>query len=237
MPRLATSLGKSPRLATSLGKSRNCWTAIPRCGAAVLYRTNAQSRLFEEALRRAGRDFLLVGSVAFYQRAEVKDLLAYLKAAVSRDDAVSLRRIINVPARGIGNSTLAKLQEHAAGHNVSLWTALEQSLDGRLLPGRALAALEKFRNLMTQLRALAERETVSEVLAWVIEKTEYRDSLESDHSKDSQSRVENVDEASGRRAGSVRSRRLPGGLPRPLRAGVRHRLDRSGVADPAHDDP
>ena len=166
----------------------------PAMRAAVLYRTNAQSRLLEEALRRAGRDFLLVGSVAFYQRAEVKDLLAYLKAAVSRDDAVSLRRIINVPARGIGNSTLARLQEHAAGHNVSLWTALEQSLDGRLLPGRALAALEKFRNLMTQLRALAERETVSEVLAWVIEKTEYRDSLESDRSKDSQSRVENVDE-------------------------------------------
>lgn len=168
--------------------------ADPEMRVAILYRTNAQSRLFEEQLRRDGREFLVVGGVAFYQRAEVKDVLAFLKAAVSPGDSVSLRRIINVPARGIGRSTLARLSQHAASEGLSLWEAIEQTVERNLQPPRARNALQRFRKLMLQLRQRTGQDGIEEVLEWVLDRTGYRTMLGSDDSPEAQARVENVNE-------------------------------------------
>ena len=161
---------------------------------AILYRTNAQSRLFEEALRREGREFLVVGGVAFYQRAEVKDLLAYLRSAMSPGDAVSLRRIINTPARGIGRSTLARLGERASANGTTLWRALEEAVDGSFLPPRARKALEGFRGLMTELTERLREDAIDCVLEWILEKSGYGEMLRSDDSPEARSRLENVEE-------------------------------------------
>src|SRR5580698_1679705 len=113
----------------------------PDSHVAVLYRTNAQSRQIEEALRRYGRKYIVVGGFSFYQRAEVKDVLAYLKLLVSTQDTVSLLRIINTPARGIGRTTVEQIEQYGLAHEMSLWTALERMLEERAFPGRADAAL------------------------------------------------------------------------------------------------
>ena len=107
----------------------------------MLYRTNAQSRQIEEALRRYGRKYMVVGGFSFYQRAEVKDVVAYLKALVSPQDSISLLRIINTPARGIGRTTVEQIEQYALAHELSLWTALERMLEERAFPTRAEAAL------------------------------------------------------------------------------------------------
>ena len=94
----------------------------PQERVAVLYRTNSQSRQIEEALRRYGRKYVVVGGFSFYQRAEVKDILAYLKVLVSPHDSIGLLRVINTPARGIGRTTLEQIEQYALEHGLSLWT-------------------------------------------------------------------------------------------------------------------
>src|SRR6202030_1196237 len=101
---------------------------------AVLYRTNFQSRQIEEALRRYGRKYLVVGGFSFYQRAEVKDLLAYLKVLLSPQDSISLLRIINTPARGIGKGTIEQIEQYALEHGMSLWNALPQMIAEKAFP-------------------------------------------------------------------------------------------------------
>ena len=108
---------------------------------AILYRTNSQSRQIEEALRRYGRKYIVVGGFSFYQRAEVKDILAYLKVLVSPQDSISLLRIVNTPARGIGRTTMEQVEQYALQHNMALWSALGKMLEERAFPGRADAAL------------------------------------------------------------------------------------------------
>ena len=166
----------------------------PEARVGVLYRTNAQSRLIEEAFRREGREFLVVGGVAFYQRREVKDLLAYIKAAVSPDDSVSLQRIINVPARGIGKMTLQRLRDYASREGVSLWRAIEETVERRLLPKRARTALQAFRQLMVELRARLDADDCASLLAWVYDRSGYRDMLEVSSSAESEARIENIKE-------------------------------------------
>ncbi len=166
----------------------------PKLRAGILYRTNSQSRLIEEALRREGREFLVVGGVAFYQRAEVNDLLAYLKAAVAPDDPVSLRRIINVPARGIGKTTLERLATYASLRSLSLWEALEECIDCGVLPLRARKALSWFRELMTEFRGAADFEDPASALEWIYRRSGYCDMLEADGSARSEDRIENVRE-------------------------------------------
>ena len=107
----------------------------PRERVAVLYRTNSQSRQIEEALRRYGRKYMVVGGFSFYQRAEVKDILAYLKVLVSPQDSISLLRIINTPARGIGRTTIEQMEQYALAHQLSLWSALERMLEEHAFPG------------------------------------------------------------------------------------------------------
>jgi len=126
--------------------------AEPKC--AVLYRTNSQSRLVEEAMRRYGIAYTMVGGFSFYERAEIKDLLSYLKLVQNPHDSIALQRCVNTPARGIGKSTLETLERIALETGSSLWTGIERALDGKFLPSRALSALDGFRRLIADARAM-----------------------------------------------------------------------------------
>jgi DNA helicase-2/ATP-dependent DNA helicase PcrA len=161
---------------------------------AVLYRTNFQSRQIEEALRRYGTRYQVIGGFSFYQRAEIKDVLGYLKAIVSPQDSISLLRIINTPARGIGKTTVEQIERYALDHELTLWSALAAMLEQRAFPGRADAALQAFRRMMEEFRAAAEKEPVHRVVELVLERTGYLKMLEQDDSPDSDARRENVAE-------------------------------------------
>ncbi len=122
--------------------------------AAVLYRTNSQSRLFEEAMRRYGLKYKVVGGFSFYERAEIKDLISYLKVIQNPDDSISLLRVINTPTRGIGKGTIETLERLALETGLSLWGAMGEALRRQLLPPRALAALKSFQQLIVDAQAI-----------------------------------------------------------------------------------
>ncbi len=122
--------------------------------AAVLYRTNSQSRLFEEAMRRYGLKYHVVGGFSFYERAEIKDMISYLKVIHNPDDTISLLRVINTPVRGIGKTTVETLERVALETGLSLWNAMAEVIQRQLLPSRALAALKSFRQLIEDGRAM-----------------------------------------------------------------------------------
>jgi DNA helicase-2/ATP-dependent DNA helicase PcrA len=124
----------------------------PRC--AVLYRTNSQSRLVEEALRRYQIQYHMVGGFSFYDRAEVKDLLSYLKLVQNPHDSIALQRVINSPARGIGKTTMETLERMALSSGMSTWDTMARAMEDRLLPQRTLNALEGFRRLIEDARAM-----------------------------------------------------------------------------------
>jgi len=122
--------------------------------AAVLYRTNSQSRLFEEAMRRYGLKYHVVGGFSFYERAEIKDMISYLKIIQNPDDSISLLRVINTPTRGIGKGTIETLERLALETGLSLWGAIGEAIRRQLLPQRALAALNNFQQLLEDARAM-----------------------------------------------------------------------------------
>ncbi|MFZ0662106.1 MAG: UvrD-helicase domain-containing protein [Acidobacteriaceae bacterium] len=124
--------------------------------AAVLYRTNSQSRLVEEALRRYGIKYTMVGGFSFYERAEIKDLLSYLKLVQNTNDSIALQRVINTPTRGIGKTTMETLERVALETGTSTWNAITRALREKLLPSRALVALDNFRRIIEDARALLE---------------------------------------------------------------------------------
>src|SRR6202043_240155 len=119
----------------------------PAAHVAVLYRTNSQSRAFEEALRARGMRYRMLGGFSFYQRAEVKDALAYARLAIFPDDDIALLRVINTPPRGIGKTTVDSLSAIARENDSSLWVALGTRLDATA-SGRAIAPLKDFRSLI-----------------------------------------------------------------------------------------
>jgi DNA helicase-2/ATP-dependent DNA helicase PcrA len=122
--------------------------------AAVLYRTNSQSRLFEEAMRRYGLKYHVVGGFSFYERTEIKDMISYLKVIQNPDDSISLLRVINTPTRGIGKGTIETLERLALETGLSLWGALGEAIRRQLLPPRALAALKNFQQLIVDAQAM-----------------------------------------------------------------------------------
>ncbi len=122
--------------------------------AAVLYRTNSQSRLFEEAMRRYQLKYHVVGGFSFYERSEIKDMISYLKVVQNPDDSVSLLRVINTPARGIGKTTIETIERLALETGLSLWGAISETLKRQLLPQRALQALKNFHDLIEDARAM-----------------------------------------------------------------------------------
>ena len=169
-------------------------TASPEDRAAVLYRTNFQSRQIEEALRRYGRKYVVVGGFSFYQRAEIKDTLAYLKVLSSPHDSVSLLRIINTPARGIGKSTIDQIEQYALEHELSIWSAIGRMLDENVFPPRAEASLRAFRNMIQELAAMLATARVSDVLEEILARTGYTKMLQGDKDPESESRLDNLNE-------------------------------------------
>ncbi len=166
----------------------------PQQRVAILYRTNSQSRQIEEALRRYGRKYIVVGGFSFYQRAEVKDILAYMKVLVSPQDSISLLRIINTPARGIGRTTIEQMEQYALARQLSLWTALERMLEEHAFPGRAEAALSAFHRMILELSSGVETRPIADTLAGAIERTGYRKMLEEEGTEEARSRLGNLDE-------------------------------------------
>ena len=160
---------------------------------AVLYRTNAQSRLFEEKLLLANIPYKLVGGVNFYARREIKDLLAYLKTIDNAQDDLAVQRIINVPKRGIGATTIGKVMNHAAEQEINFYDAL---LEVQYIPGmsRSLAKIESFTNFIQRLRAESEFYSVKELLEHIIEETGYVKELEAEDNDEARARIENIDE-------------------------------------------
>ena len=138
-------------------------------GAAVLYRTNSQSRLVEEALRRYGISYTMVGGFSFYERAEIKDLLGYLRLVRNPHDSMALQRVINTPARGIGATTLATLERLALETGASTWDAIASALANRLIPTRAQMALESFRQLILDAQAMMDPDFAGKLSADVAE--------------------------------------------------------------------
>jgi DNA helicase-2/ATP-dependent DNA helicase PcrA len=161
---------------------------------AALYRTNAQSRVLEEALRRHGIDYRLVGGFSFYARAEIRDALAYARLASNPRDSAAFLRIVNTPARGIGDATLGVLEATARGQKLSLWEALEQELAARQLPARALKALEGFHALLKELIADRERLLMGQFFKSILDRTRYVEILKLENLPESQDRIENLQE-------------------------------------------
>ncbi len=175
---------------------------------AVLYRTNSQSRTLEDALRRSGIHYRIIGGVRFYERREVKDALAYLKLVLTPHDDVSLRRVINVPTRGIGKGVMDALAaldapsdadlppllaglDGTAEHD-SLWARLVHAVDGRLLPARAVTVLTVFRDLMAGLTTEAALDPVSVTLGKVLDRSGYLKDLREERSEEAEGRIENL---------------------------------------------
>src|SRR5918911_1607904 len=170
-------------------------SADPSTRAAVLYRTNAQSRLFEEALRRAGIPYNIVGGFSFYERAEVRDIVSYLKLALNPHDSVALMRVINTPARGLGKQTLDELDRRAKDFGVSSWEAIgiiTEQPEG--FSPRATAALKKFQTIIEGLVARAQKESASDVVKAAILDTGYADALKAENSEEAEGRLENLQE-------------------------------------------
>ena len=163
---------------------------------AVLYRTNAQSRVLEEAFVRAGVPNRIYGGQRFYDRKEVKDLIAYMRALVNPDDDVSVRRIINEPKRGIGDSTVEALALYAGENDLSLMAAVLDS-EGAGLSSRAQRLVGGFADLMVELTEAMYSMSITEFTSALIEKTGYVKALEESKTEENQTRIENIRELEG----------------------------------------
>ena len=160
---------------------------------AVLYRTNAQSRLFEERFITASIPYKIVGGVNFYSRREIKDLLAYLKTIDNAMDDLAVRRIINVPKRGIGATTLSRVQDYADENSLTFYNALKMAEEIGTI-GRASAKIRPFVMLIQSMRSKLPYISVSELLQEIIEETGYVRELEAENTEEAQQRIENIDE-------------------------------------------
>lgn len=160
---------------------------------AVLYRTNAQSRMFEEKLLMANIPYKIVGGVNFYSRKEVKDMLAYLKTVDNARDDLAVKRIINVPKRGIGATTIAKVQSYAESKEISFYDALKYADE---IPGlgKGAAKVKPFVTFIQTLRSQAEYYDVQELMTAIIEGTGYVKELEAEDTEEAKARIENIDE-------------------------------------------
>ena len=160
---------------------------------AILYRTNAQSRKIEETFVKANIPYKLVGAHKFYERKEILDVLAYLRLATNPQDSLSFERVVNSPKRGIGATSMQKLQDFADLHGISLEEAAE-NVALTEIKGKAVNELQKFAQLIRKLHDLEEKESVTELTEDILEMTGYRAELEKTKSLENQSRLENLDE-------------------------------------------
>jgi DNA helicase-2/ATP-dependent DNA helicase PcrA len=160
---------------------------------AVLYRTNAQSRVIEDVLLKANIPYTVVGGIKFYERKEIKDVLAYLRLIVNPHDDLSLQRVINVPRRGIGAATMDKIAGHAAKLGISLFNALLE-VEEIGLTKRVIRPLHDFVQLIQQMHAMAEYLSAVELTEEILARSGYREELKKENSLEAASRLENIDE-------------------------------------------
>jgi DNA helicase II / ATP-dependent DNA helicase PcrA len=160
---------------------------------AILYRTNAQSRVMEEVLLKSNIEYSIVGGIKFYDRKEIKDMLAYLRLISNPDDDISLQRVINVPKRGIGSTSLDKIADFAAIHDLSLYQALD-SIELIGLSPKITKAAREFRDLIKNYTNMQEFLSVTELVEEILDKTGYREMLKAEKSLEAQSRLENLEE-------------------------------------------
>jgi DNA helicase-2/ATP-dependent DNA helicase PcrA len=179
---------------------------------AILYRTNAQSRTIEDALMREGIAYKVVGGVRFYERKEVKDALAYMRLVINPHDDVSLRRVINVPSRGIGKGVMEAIENIGPASEIdekmpllsaglqptlsanSLWARVVRGLEDRAFPNRSAASLAAFRDLIVNLTEMTRREPVSIAIGKMLDQSGYLQDLRDERSEDAESRIENLAE-------------------------------------------
>jgi DNA helicase-2/ATP-dependent DNA helicase PcrA len=182
----------------------------PEVRSAVLYRTNSQSRVFEEAMRRAGLAYNIVGGFSFYERMEVRDIIAYLKLALNPNDSIALQRVINSPARGIGKHTLEEIERRANEYGVSDWETIGMMIaEPQNLNARSLAALKNFRQIILRLGELAgaaapdgdsqqrlvdSASPVSDIVKAAIIETGYELALKNEKTDEADARLENLQE-------------------------------------------
>jgi DNA helicase-2/ATP-dependent DNA helicase PcrA len=160
--------------------------------SAVLYRTNAQSRMFEERFIAANIPYKLVGGVNFYARKEIKDILAYLKTIDNAKDDLAVKRIINIPKRGIGATSISKVQVYADANSMSFYEGAKHVADIGSL-GRASVKIEGFVNFIQVMRSKAQILSVSELIKNIIEETGYVRELEAENTPEADARIENID--------------------------------------------
>jgi DNA helicase II / ATP-dependent DNA helicase PcrA len=160
---------------------------------AILYRTNAQSRVMEEVLLKSNIEYSIVGGIKFYDRKEIKDILAYLRLISNPDDDISLLRVINVPKRGVGATSVDKIARYAQDHDISMFNALEEADFIGLSPKITKAVIE-FKEMVKGYTAMQEYLSVTELVEEILEKSGYIDMLKAEKSIESQSRLENLDE-------------------------------------------
>ena len=165
---------------------------LPLAAAAVLYRSNAQSRAFEESLMAARIPYRVYGGLRFFERAEIKDALSYLRLTQSRDDDIAFERVVNLPTRGIGGATLDLLRDNARDHNRSLWSAGQELAPA--LPGRAAGALRGFFALIDRLALAIAELPLHEQVQYVIQNSGLRDHHSREKDNKGEARVENLDE-------------------------------------------
>src|SRR5439155_9971502 len=163
---------------------------------AVFYRTNAQSRVLEDVLVRQGVAYQVIGGPKFYERAEIKDLIAYLQVIDNPYDAVSLQRIANRPRRGVGDTSLARLQTYADTQGISLWEALEHAEDAGVI-GASLRAVTKLRDILHSLQSGALELDVPDLVERTLERSGYLEWLEAERTIEAQGRIENLQELVG----------------------------------------
>ncbi|MGQ9897680.1 MAG: ATP-dependent helicase, partial [Acidobacteriota bacterium] len=166
----------------------------PETRAAILYRTNAQSRLFEEACRRRGVAYVLVGGFSFYQRAEIKDVLAYLRLLLNPHDDAAFERIVNMPPRGIGKSTLESIALRATQGGLSRWEAMERLLAEGSLNPRATTALESFVALIQALQTQLQKTTLASLVSATLTRSGYLEMLVKEGTLEAESRQQNLAE-------------------------------------------
>lgn len=194
------------------GKILEHLSADPDVRAAVLYRTNSQSRVFEEAMRRTSLAYNIVGGFSFYERMEVRDIIAYLKLAMNPHDSIALQRVINTPSRGIGKVTLDEIDNRARELGISLWDAISDLVEDARFSPRAGAALANFQKIVNRLAARVEQvmgdapdldeaasdvestAPVSELVKAAILDTGYENALKSENNDEAEARLENLQE-------------------------------------------
>ncbi len=185
--RTVSDTEEGKRVADTIVEHKNRYH-VPNKEIAILYRTNAQSRVFEEQLRRYNISYKVFGGLSFYQRKEIKDLIAYMRLCVNPHDEEALVRVINYPKRGIGNTTLQKILNHAAEYDITLWRSLGECP----LPEKAKSTLRQFIRMIKELSKKAVELDAFEAATYIASRSGVVDLLKEDHSLEGLGRLENI---------------------------------------------